>query len=69
VSREYTLEEMKPRDELEERLARLMCEIDAVDPEQKSFGIGALVPRGEPYTLLEVRVPAARKIIEFMKNA
>lgn len=49
--------------ELVERICRLICEAEGVDPDQNGLGCGRLRPRDQTYKLWQARVRVAETLL------
>ena len=50
--------------ELIEKICRVICEAEQVDPDRESKGLGNLIPLGQNYKLWEARIRIAELLIE-----
>ena len=46
-----------------EKMCRIICKAEGVDPDIESVGIGCIIPNGQPYKLWEARIRAAKALI------
>lgn len=46
-----------------EKMCRIICKAEGVDPDAVGVGIGNIMPEGEEYPLWKARVPVAEALI------
>lgn len=46
--------------DITEKVCRLICKIEGVDPDRESLGCGGLIPKNQPYKLWEARIKLAK---------
>ncbi len=47
-----------------EKVCRLMCESEGIDPDRDSLGCGGLIPKDQPYKLWEARIKMVQYLID-----
>jgi len=53
---------------IRERAARAICEAHGIDPDQKSVGLGKLMPKGKMYFLWEAQLSNVDAVIRAQRG-